>query len=294
MPSQISIDEIPFLKRPAFASFTFPRYRSMLDGPAIDYRAICIGMSSDWEPAGLALLTPSADAAGAALLLSIFIRQDQRRRGLGTRLLQRAEEIAAARGFRELTAVHMTSLPEAHAFEALLRRAGWEPPRLRMYVLRSNLELINRSGWMRRPPALEPEYSLRPWAEVTEEEKLAAAAKSSYHPLIWPGNYPEDYDGHSSLAVRKSGELAGWIINHPMNPRLLRFTCSWLRADLQGRGRMAAVMAASIRRAGEGGYTDGSWTVPTEFPGMVAFARRRLFPYCTEVAETRGSSKKIS
>ncbi len=291
MQSRISIGEIPFQQRPAFAGFTFPSYRRMVAEPKLHPAAICVGMASDRRPAGLALL--EWETRETAALVSIWIQPDWRRQGLGARLLGKAEEIAARRGIVEMSSVHMTTLPALDAFEALLRRREWDPPQLRMYALKSNLSLIYQSPWMTKPPVLEPEYTLTPWADTTEDEVLEAGSKATYHPLIWPPNLSNDYDRHSSLAVRRSGELVGWIINHPVNTRMLRFTCSYLRDDLQGRGRMAAVMAASIRRADEAGYTEATWTVPMVFPRMAIFARRHLFPYCFEVAETRASRKAL-
>ena len=62
-----------------------------------------------------------------------------------------------------------------------------------------------------------------------------------------------------------------------------------MRDDLQRLGGLIAVYAASINRFRAVGFTDGIWTVPVEFPRMVAFARRALFPYATAISETRGS-----
>ena len=73
----------------------------------------------------------------------------------------------------------------------------------------------------------------------------------------------------------------------------VRFTASYLREEYQRLGGLIAVYAESINRCRPAGITDAIWTVPVEFPRMVAFARRALFPYATSIQETRGSRKPL-
>ena len=44
----------------------------------------------------------------------------------------------------------------------------------------------------------------------------------------------------SSLGLRYRGEVVGWVINHRMDERTVRFTCSFMRRDL---ARRAAILA---------------------------------------------------
>ena len=285
------IEELHSFQRPAFAAFTFPYYQALLLTPSLASRSICAGVSHDGRPVGLALIENQARNNGN--LRSLWIEPEYRQQGIARQLLQRVEEMVMARGLRRLETVYMNTLPEVKAFESLLRGAAWESPHTRMYVLKSDLAHINRSGWMKNPPVLEPEYELRPWEEVSVEEKQAIAALRIYSKEVWPDNSPPNYDRPTSMAIRRGGELVGWIVNHPYEPGVLRFTCSYLRDDLQGRGRMVAVMAESVRRMGPAGYHTGIWAVPMEFPRMVAFSKRRLFPFATEISETRGSGKVL-
>jgi GNAT superfamily N-acetyltransferase len=285
------IEELPIFKRSAFAAFTFPYYQGLLLTPSLAVRSTCAGVSCDGRPIGLALIENQARDCGN--LRSIWIEPEYRRQGIARQLLQQVEEMVVARGRRRLETVYMDTLPEVNAFESLLRGAGWESPHTRMYVLQSDLAHINQAGWMKNPPILEPEYELRPWEEVSAAEKKAVAALRIYSKEVWPENSGSNYDRPTSMAIRKGGELVGWIVNHPYAPGVLRFTCSYLRDDLQGRGRMVAVMAESVRRMGPAGYHRGIWAVPMEFPRMVAFSKRRLFPFATEISETRGSGKQL-
>jgi hypothetical protein len=83
------------------------------------------------------------------------------------------------------------------------------------------------------------------------------------------------------------------VVNHPFGPGKVRFTCSYMRDELQGRGRLIAAYVESINRCRAAGITQAVWTVPMIFPRMVAFARRHLIPYATSHTETRGSEKNL-
>lgn len=93
--------------------------------------------------------------------------------------------------------------------------------------------------------------------------------------------------------MRYRGEVVGWVVNHLFDATTVRFTCSYMRDDLQGRGRLVAAYAESINRCRAAGITEAIWTVPVQFPRMVAFSRRHLMPYTTSLTETRGSYKSL-
>jgi GNAT superfamily N-acetyltransferase len=225
----------------------------------------------------------------SAVLRSVWVEPDYRRRGVGGILLQKGTSALAKLGTQRIESIHRSTLEEKTAFEALLARAAWSQPRLRMMVLESTYEGMLRSPVMANPAPLDPRFTLVPWHEVETQEIERLAVGRHFHVEVWPPNYGPDFHRETSLGVMFGGELVGWVVNHAKAPGILRFTTSWLREDLQGRGTFAAVIAESYHRTAGTGYDHGIWTVPAIFPRMVAFARRRLAPYCYRVSETLGS-----
>lgn len=281
----------PF-NRMAFASFTFPAFQHLVLSPGASRGRILISAEDRGEPVGLAVV--QGVAPKLARLRSIWVEPEKRGTGIGTLLLRECERLASDRGFDRIEAVYRSTLQDLETFEGLLAHADWESPKLRMLVIETNFETIMQARFMQHPPRLEPEYSLTPWEEVSSDELTDLHRSQKFSPEVWPENYREPFHRETSLAIRKCGELVGWIVNHPKAPGLLRFTTSYLRDDLQGRGRMAAVIAASVHRMDGTGFDRGIWTVPVEFPKMILFARKRLIPFATRVTETVGAIKELS
>lgn len=281
------IREVSSLDAPLFAGFTFPLYRDRLLLGAWRQKILALGAWRGSRPVGLALFEKTTTTT--AVLRSVWVEADCRRRGLGLELLKNGAAALAEQGVRRVEAVHRSTLEDRVAFESLLERAGWACPQLRMMVLESTFEGMLRSPVMGKPPPLDPRFTIVPWHEVDPLEIERLAAGRYFHVEVWPLNYGPDFHRETSVGVMRDRELVGWVVNHPKAPGVLQFTTSWLREDLQGRGAFAAVIAESYHRVAGTGYDHGIWTVPAIFPRMVAFARRRLAPYCYRVSETLGS-----
>jgi GNAT superfamily N-acetyltransferase len=97
------IEELHSFQRPAFAAFTFPYYQALLLTPALASRSVCAGVSRDGRPVGLAMIENQARDNGN--LRSIWIEPEYRRQGIAKQLLQRAEEMVVARGWRRLETI---------------------------------------------------------------------------------------------------------------------------------------------------------------------------------------------
>ena len=275
-----------------YAPMTFLAYRPLLFGdPA---RRLALGLTHADEPAGLGLV--ELDPDGAARLRSLYVAEALRGRGHAAALLEALEAAALAAERAEITAVWMAGQPSTAAVERVLAKRGWEPPAPRMHVLRSNLESIDRARWMTRA-RLAPAFETFLWKDLTAAERAAVERRQATHPVpreVYPFNVSPAIEPHTSLGVRHQGEVVGWVVNHRYDQKTVRFTCSYLRDELQGRGRLVAVYAESINRCRPVGITDAIWTIPVEFRAMVAFMRRHLLPYATEATETRGSRKRLA
>jgi len=293
VPGAVEVVGVDGFRAPLYAALTFPYYQPLLLSALDRPRAIALGLSRDGEPVGLGLveLVPGHGAS----VRSLYVAPDLRGRGLGTSLLARLEDETRARDHAELRAVYMAGEPNVPVIERLLAKRGWEAPQLRMYVLRSNLDAIDHARWMQRH-RLGPDLEVFLWKDLTATEGavlLRRQAEQPVSPEVFPFTFSPDFEPHTSLGVRHRGEVVGWVVNHRYDERTVRFTASYMRDDLQRLGGLIAVYADSIDRCRPIGITDAIWTVPVEFPRMVAFARRALFPYATSISETRGSRKRL-
>ena len=278
-------------RAPLYEPLTFPAYRSLLrSGPS---NRIAIGLMEDGKPTGLGLAELAE--GGEVVVRSIYVATPLRRRGHGAALLEAVEGHAREAGCAKLSAVWMAGLETSDAFEHMLDKQGWEPSQLRMHVLTSDLESIDRSRWLSRVK-LEPGFETFSWTELTAAEREALFERQARDPIpqdVWPFSSGRDIEPHSSVGVRHRGEVVGWVVNHPYDADTVRFTCSYMYGELQGRALLVAAYAESINRCRAAGITKAIWAIPVQFPRMIAFSRRHLVPYATSLTETRGSTKRL-
>ena len=159
-----------------------------------------------------------------------------------------------------------------------------------MLVVRCSLDSIKSAPWLNRY-ALPKGYEVLPWAQVTSAEREALRVSNLEKPWIAPDLVPfdleENYEPVTSLALRVNGAILGWCLNHVVDG-ILRFTCSFLRRDLQRLGRIVLLYSESVSRMPAAGLSVGMWTVPIRHAGMVNFANKHMQPYSIFFGETRG------
>ncbi len=271
--------------------FTFPAYRELLSESRDDVIGI-VAWRRRW-PVGLALAHCKDNNSE---LLSLFVNSENRNRGVGTRLLARLEDRLRNMGIASVRTTYMTGKPGSIALERVLEKSGWEPPHVRMLVIRCSLEKSLASPWM-RPRSLPSNSSIILWKDVSAEEKEEILRSQQLDPWIpdelVPTRKEKDFDRATSLALREHDKIVGWLITHRLDEETLRWTCNFVRKDLQRRGRLFALYAAAGPRMLSAGFKYGVGTVRLTEPAMANFARRWMKPYTVFFGETRGSSKPL-
>ena len=144
----LQIREVSSFDAPLFAGFTFPLYRDRLLLGSWRQKILALGAWQGSRPVGLALFEKTTPST--AVLRSVWVESDCRRRGMGLELLQNAAAALAEQGVRRVEAIHRSTLEDRVAFESLLKRAGWTRPEMRMMVLESTFEGMLRSRTIRR------------------------------------------------------------------------------------------------------------------------------------------------
>ena len=272
-----------------YRSMTFPAYRGLLDFNSAVVAPMAIGTLQNDAPAGLALLVASP-SAGEAELLSIFVSPRLRRSGIALELMQRTLAYCKTHRIQNISASYMSGQDSTQTLENIFNKTGWTAPQTRMLVVRCSLDSIKSAPWLNRY-ALPKGYEVLPWAQVTTAEREALRVSNLEKPWIAPDLVPfdfeENYEPVTSVALRVNGAIVGWCLNHVVDG-ILRFTCSFLRRDLQRLGRIVLLYSDSVSRMPAAGLSVGMWTIPIGHAGMVNFARKHMQPYSIFFGETRG------
>lgn len=279
---------------PPFAGLTFPAYRRALEFDPCRPQVVALGGYERGTPVALvvAAIDPQQPVAE---LLSVFVRETHRRLGYAALLVDAAESELARRGVRRIDATYMTGTASIAAVEALFAHCGWDAPVPRMIVVRCSLESIRHAPWIKRYP-LPDGWTIVPWMELTAEQREELRRSQDEGPWIPADLVPFQHEAGlepvTSLALCIGGKVVGWTINHVIEG-ILRYTCSYVRRDLQRMGRVLLLYNEAVARMPSIGLSVGMWTVPLHHAGMARFARRWMQPYAIFFGETRGTGKAL-
>ncbi len=291
----------------AYAEMTFPALRPALESGVCalypgesderEVQSCALAVEVAGRPAGLLLGGLPISGRGAAEVLSLFVHPQERRQGIASELLAAFERRVEELGIDRVETVYSTGKPGSEAFERLLARAGWEPPVPRMLICKGDLLEALRMPWFERY-TLRDGLEIFPWRELGRSEAEALRRSHEAEPWIAPDLVPWRFDAHgfetcSSLGMRLDGAVVGWVINHAVSAETVRFTCSFIRRDLQRRGRLVAAYSESFRCLRETAFRRCMFAVPMDKPEMVRFVERRCAPWGGRLTESRGSGKAL-
>jgi GNAT superfamily N-acetyltransferase len=295
---------------PRCAPMTFPAYRHLLSlRPGLrlpserDQRMVqplALVARAEDVPIGLALADmPLETGSQEPELLSLYVVQPWRAQGVATALVEAIEDALRARGAVSVAAIYMTGRGSVAALERIWHTRGWSPPELRTVAVRFTLQEAMATPWYGRMGLLPAGSEIVSWADVTPSEHRQIRESHERAPWIASGLEPWIHDAHgfdpvSSVGLRHRGEVVGWVINHRMDGRTVRFTCSFMRSDLSRRARILPLYSEAIRRLAQVRCELCTMVTPTRYPEMIAFIRRHCQPYVHFTGETRGTSKVLS
>ncbi|MBW4511290.1 MAG: GNAT family N-acetyltransferase [Scytonematopsis contorta HA4267-MV1] len=280
-----------------YENFTFPSFRYVLENTGTEKSLVAIAASDKEQPAGLALAKINEDDISKAEVLSIFVEPQNRCLGIGTALLERLEKELIARGCKQAELTYTTGKPTTSSLEGLLQKRNWTVPFAKALVCKGNAEIIMEAPWMKRYSRLPSEYSIFPWLEITQEERETIQRKQEAQPWIPEGLVPFKHEKYleplNSLGLRYQGEVVGWVINHRLSPETIRYTCSFVRKDLQKMGRIISLYSEAGKRQLQANIPNVIWTVPTEHESMIKFVKHYWTSSLTSVNESRISFKSF-
>jgi GNAT superfamily N-acetyltransferase len=285
-----------------YQELTFPAYRPLLARLGTDPSIVAVGATRFDRPVGLAL-AQRPQGWNAAAVLSVYVRPGYRRAGLGTDLLAALEGQLQASGCQWAYATYLSDSPGIEAFEAVLRRREWAAPVCRLVIHRGTAASMESAPWLSRY-RLPPELTIFPWRDLTPEDRQAILDRQARRPWyseeLSPFFEEENIEYMNSLGLRHQGQVIGWMITHRTGPHTVRYSRLHIDADPRFRGRSPCLLAASIKLhmayatlRGMRDRLEAVWAISPANPPMMRFAERRLKPYLSSTAESRGSWKQL-
>jgi GNAT superfamily N-acetyltransferase len=290
--SRFDLEELNVINAIAFRTLAYQAHQQALMQLTPDSPVIAIGAIEEGRPAGLVLMEARGDKSA---ILSICTATEFRNRGIATELLRAAEHALKERKAASATLTYVTGKATTPALERLLEKCGWpaaEPKHLHCWT-------DNRIYPWLADYKLPESFEIFPWVDITVGDRLSLersqAAENWVPESVWPFSFEGTLEPNTSLGVRYGGELVGWVLTQERPPNALCYACSYMRPDLQRRGRLIGAYAEAVRRQIE--FTDktvGIWIVPYKHPAMAAFVLRRMKPHLVSLQDFRESRKEFA
>ncbi|MBO3462767.1 GNAT family N-acetyltransferase [Aetokthonos hydrillicola Thurmond2011] len=279
----------------AYESMTFPLFRSHLQVLEPQGLTVAIGAADLGQPIGLALAEIQSDHHSAKVL-SLYVSPERRNAGIGRALLTRLEQVLSQRGCTNVSIVYMTGKPTTSALEHLLQKCHWSTPTPRMLICKSDNRALD-APWLKIYEHLPPSFAIFPWCELTNDERIAIEKQQETNPWIpnelVPFPHEEGMEPLTSFGLRYQGQVVGWLITHRIYPDTIRYTCDWVREDLQKTGCLLALHAKAHKRQAIAKIPKAIWTVPLQHSNMVRFEEYEK-DYLTSIEQTNGSFKILN
>jgi len=270
---------------------------------------IAVGARLDGRPVGLALALWEPDSPQVRLL-SLMVAPELRCRGIGSRILRRCEDLAAATGRPRLATYFSSILPDAGAFAATLAKTGWSAPALLELrcAVRAGETATAIAGWpgMERRLASRDDVAFTPWNECVSADlariaDLAGAADCP--PGLTPTHCATEIDPEESFVLRQGGEVVGWILarldrdagDDPPGAPTLFISAAYIRRDLWRSGLLVLAyhFMACRHVARFGSDAPARFSTSPKYPGMMALIRRRFAPAAVWVDEWLEAGKQL-
>jgi GNAT superfamily N-acetyltransferase len=277
----------------AWDALIFPSMREHLRELSANGPHVAFGATVDGCPSGLVYGEKASDGIGYVRCL--FVRATERNRGFATALLESIENQFRALGCSAAKIAWITGKPSTTPLERVLARRGWSQPSMQQLICKTDERVLEwyctKQEWLFEP------FTLFLWSELTPEDRETierTQADSHWIPEdLVPFQYEKDFEPLNSLGLRFHGEPVGWMITHRVAPHTIRYTCSFIRTDLQGRFRIAPIYREAILRQTRAGVPNVIFMVPAQHRAMVAFVKRHWGGKFADLTESRESSKQL-
>lgn len=264
-----------------FRRMTFPTFRHLLDfeqdAPAI----VALGARDGDRPCGLLL----ASIEETSEILSVFVAQTERRRGVARTLIKEALRHLRRTSTTEIVVRYSEELGARVALESLLAEQAFSGPevRSRQYVLSASKTIPARWIRARRLPS---GYKVMLWRDLPGD--ILSRVENNdpsfdwVKPYLHPKLFLDGYEPKTSFALLQNGELRAWTLNHRLG-NMVRFSSAYAHPEQQRGAWITALFRESTLAILDNGWDLTSYTINVSETGFWAFADRYMRPLAEKV-----------
>lgn len=247
---------------------------------------IAVEATRDSYPIGLAFVACEPDIR-TGKLLSLFVKEEERGKGIGTALTQKIEEELIQSGCNAISTEFADDNPTRAPFEKILHKRKWTSPTIYMVCCHYEIQKLH-PPWFRRSEKLPNDFEEFPWVTLKSEERARLefqAQQYTFPATISPFIEEETIEPINSLGLRYQGEVIGWMITHRTAPDTITYSSLYTHREYRFKRYAIQLLIDSIRLQQQSPVPYALFRTNLEQAdrSWVYFIKRRLIPYAQHV-----------
>ena len=241
-----------------YESFTFPSFLQKSKVRTLQEPFFVIEALHGEKRVGLSVLELSTQN-GLLKILSLFVQEEYRRKGIASQILKIAEKVAQNKELLALNIIFQNNWDSFKIMPKLLKNLAWNEPEKRMILVKLSYKQVKDLPWIQKR-SFPTNFSTRPWKSLLPEQYKYIENKQVqeqwYPPNLSPFQMPELVIDESSLALFYKEEIVGWFITHLVANKTIQVTSYFIDEAHRGSKASIAVISNAITKVFDCGIVE--------------------------------------
>lgn len=276
--------------------YTYPNIKKQIQSIEIKNPILAVSVRKDGNLIGLCL-SEFDSSQSSSEIFSFYIDPDYRNTGIGNELLVKTEQILAQKGFEKVRVYYWSSWPSFQSTMHILKKQKYSEPEKLMHVFKTDIKRVVKIPW-KKNIELPEGYEIIPWSWVSPDEKKEILAEQEFSPFfpeyLSPFQTEDKICFQTSLALKKDGNVIGWLMVYWNSPTTLEYNNLFIRKEFREglKVPMEMIKKASLLQA-EMGVPNILWSVGQENPLLEIYFDGKFGDYSDKATIYR-SEKKLN
>ena len=274
--------------------WTFPRLSYKIRTRELNDPLIAVFAREGNNMVGLLLAEHIIEQNGIKLI-SLLVKAENRKKGVGASLLGKIEEWASEKGFWKMDLVYQSSWECSQVLIRILTKCHWEDPVRRMIMYYANIKNYEAAPWLSYDQ-IPAEFEIFNWSDLTGEDKyfiMNQRVEGSVTPDVDPFQAAEKCLSELSVGLRHQGQPVGWIITHKVSNETLQRTCAYLDPEFRKNNLALALSASVIKLQLKSDYPKAIFQIHTGKQKMISYFEKFLKEYQDKIVDIFWSTKNL-
>ncbi len=262
-----------------YEKYTFPNLRDKMKTMDIIDPLLAILVKSENMVVGLAVaeFNRSKDFSE---ILSLYISQDHRLKGLGRKLIYYTTRALAQAGFEEARIYFRSNWESKGFIDKIAETENWTAPLTLMHIFKSNLNYKDKVIWthdLHLPEGIRIEI----WRDIKKEYKDELIRRiendKSIPRYLSPFSNTDKIEDINSVGLIKKNEIIGWNIIYRINTDTLEYNNLFIHKEYRKNIILPiALISRSVKLQIENNINNFIWLVDNSDLRMLNFIYRKV------------------